>query len=132
MLLCFGLHAVAWTDRLFCDWRGILVRSGHTIRGCLEEVLFWSFSYLYALSCTLVRCRVPGMDSTRTGWCFIFFFFTLPGCRVVPFLRLALTWWRLRGVSLGRLINPTRTSVFKHIGGLLIARGLGLGAVSRP
>ena len=96
MLLCFGLHAVAWTDRLFCDWRGILVRSGHTIRGCLEEVLFWSFSYLYALSCTLVRCRVPGMDSTRTGWCFIFFFL-----RYQAAVLSLSCGWRLRGGGCG-------------------------------
>ena len=43
---------------------------------------------------------------------------------------------RLRGGArgegvLGWLLNPAGTSVLKHVGGLLIPRGLGQGAASR-
>ena len=46
---------------------------------------------------------------------------TLPDCRAVPSLRPPLAWWRYSGW----LLNPTETSVFEHVGGLLISRALG-------
>ena len=86
-----------------------------------------SFSWLNALPCTLACSRVLGVDSTRTRRSYCFMYMPLPNVRVFPLLRSPLAWWWQRGASLGWLLNPTGTSVFRQVEGMLIPRGLGRG-----